>query len=116
VSDTETRFLELAALKDGWFYGGGKALSPPGLLWARSVIATLANEINLEPYLYPTPIGNVLAEWSIRGWELTVELVLKEQIISLSALHVELDYEAERETRDAYSAAEFLSALLNKFP
>lgn len=67
------RLQELAQLQRGWFRDGdanlrgkpveGEVLPISGLAWADLVLDHLKAMKLPEPYLFPTPEGNLLAEW-----------------------------------------------------
>ena len=70
--DVPVRVLELAKLENGWLDGEGVAPSPEGLRWfSETFDRNYAPDLQL-PYLYPTPEGNVQAEWSLDGWSASV--------------------------------------------
>ena len=75
--DVPARLDELGTLQDGWFEGGGVAPTKTGLDWFSMMFeGNFPNDLPL-PYLYPTPDGNIQAEWSIAPNEITLEIDLK---------------------------------------
>lgn len=75
---------ELKKLKDGWANGMqpaeqwkksyGSSLSPQGLDWlAQQFSAYYPNDLP-RPYIYPTPEGDVQAEWSLDSNEISLEI------------------------------------------
>ena len=85
--DIDARLRELALLSDGWLDGNGRALDGKALAkLARAFEARFAPELP-PPYLYPTPEGNVLAEWSLGAWEVSLEIALDDFSADFQALH-----------------------------
>lgn len=74
---TEKRFKELSELKDGWLNGEGKAPSRGALLRLRNGSMYVYDARLPMPRIYPTIEGNISAEWSINGRELTAEIDLE---------------------------------------
>jgi len=84
--DVPIRLQELAKLKDGWFDGEGKPLPEQGLAWfSGSFAANFDSELSL-PYLYPTPEGMLRAEWTIRDWEISMDVNLNTKSVEYQAL------------------------------
>lgn len=68
------RLRELSELKDGWLGPGGKHLSAQGLAWFVRVYAKVIIGSGLPtPHLFPTPEGNIQAEWSLGSWSVEAE-------------------------------------------
>ncbi len=63
--DVGVRIVELRRLQDGWLDGAGQSLSSDGLDWFLSAFEEEYPVDLMRPYLYPTPEGNLLAEWSL---------------------------------------------------
>lgn len=74
----EQRIDELNRLEDGWLDGEGQALSEDGLYWLRDQL--LDNYPSTAPVirLYPTPSGDVQAEWLIDDHDISLEVDLKD--------------------------------------
>jgi hypothetical protein len=86
--DVTLRLEELAALKDGWLDGNGRAPTPEKLQRLASLFdANLDADLPL-PHLYPTPEAGIQAEWSLGDWEATLEINLDTQIGDYQALHL----------------------------
>lgn len=86
--DVTLRLEELAALKDGWLDGKGRAPAPEKLQQLASLFdANLDADLPL-PHLYPTPEAGIQAEWSLGDWEATLEINLDTQIGDYQALHL----------------------------
>jgi len=89
--DVETRLGEVAGLKSGWLNGEGLALDPVGL---RTLAEDFERFFDAElplPHLYPTAEGGIQAEWTILGWELSLEIDLKARTATYQALHLASD-------------------------
>ena len=72
--DIPARLDEFRDMKDGWLEGEGIAPSHNGLDWLSSKFTQFfSNESNL-PYIYPTPEGNVEAEWGIGTQSVILEI------------------------------------------
>lgn len=78
-NDISARLEEFKALRRGWLDGTkGVAPSNAGLGWlAESFRRHYPDELP-PPYLYPTAEGGVQAEWSLGGWEITLEIDLED--------------------------------------
>ncbi len=70
--DIGARVDELRALKDGWLEGEGKSLRSEGLDWLVTACASHYPERTPLPHLYPTPEGDIRAEWSNDRWDLAL--------------------------------------------
>ena len=70
--DLDARLEELSTLRDGWFDGEGTAPTRATIDHAASSIRSLTAEGNVPtPYLYPTPEGDIRAEWPLADGEIT---------------------------------------------
>ena len=75
--DIGVQLDDLRQLEDGWLYGNdGKAPCEKGLDWLEEAFRLHYTGKAEPPYLYPTPEGGVSAEWSIRPFEITLEIDL----------------------------------------
>jgi len=92
-----TRLDEFRQLKDGWHEGSGQALSQTGLDWLSQTFAQQYPAQLPLPYLYPTAEGDIQAEWSLQGYEVTVEIDLEARKGCWHALHMTTDTEETRE-------------------
>lgn len=74
--DIPSQLYGLRRLKKGWFDGEGGPLSSQGLEWLSDSFERLYSGDLPLPYIYPTPEGEVEAEWPISPHEvsLTVDL------------------------------------------
>ena len=71
--DVVLRLDELGRLQSGWLDGEGVVLSPALLDVLK---AAFEGEFDSElplPYLYPTEEGGIQAEWTLKGWEISLE-------------------------------------------
>ena len=86
--DIETRLEELAALNEGWLNGKGVALNKAGLqVLSESFDENFNSDLPL-PYLYPTPEGRILAEWTLDAWSISLEIALPNQTAQYEALNL----------------------------
>ena len=69
-----SRITELRAIKDGWLDGEGLAPKSAILNWLSQDFASAYPQDLPLPYLYPTEEGGVEPEWSIKPWEITLEI------------------------------------------
>ncbi len=89
--DVPLRLVELANLTDGWLDGDGIAPTHEGLEWLSGSFDTqYAPDLQL-PYLYPTPEGNVQAEWNLGDWSVSVVFDLRQRSADFQALHLKTD-------------------------
>ncbi len=65
ASEVRVRVEVLRQLPDGWMDGAGQSLSSAGLDWFLSAFEEEYSVDLIQPYLYPTPEGHLLAEWSL---------------------------------------------------
>lgn len=94
--DIETRLRELGDLSDGWFDGKGVAFNPQELDWVAQTLRVAEASGLPRPYLYPTPDGDVQAEWSFLGAEVSAEISLKSQDAHLVGVHTKTGASADR--------------------
>lgn len=87
--DVILRLDELAKLNDGWLDGKGRAAAKEQLTFlSRSFEAFFDADLAL-PYLYPTAEGGVQAEWSMNGWEVSLDIDLEKQQGEYQALNLQ---------------------------
>ena len=87
--DVRKRLAVLAELEAGWLDGEGNKVDSAGLEW----LANLLDQVEpaepvARPYLYPTPEGGVLAEWSFPEAEVTAEFDLTQRRAEVVGTHV----------------------------
>jgi hypothetical protein len=85
--DIETRFEELAQLQDGWLDGKGCVLDRDSLTRLEMVFDKHLGRTLPLPHLYPTPEGCVQAEWTLGGWEISLEITLPSLAADYQAVH-----------------------------
>jgi hypothetical protein len=97
--DVTLRLEQMAALKDGWLDGKGRAPDHDSLSWLADMFdAHFDSDLPL-PYLYPTAEGGVQAEWSLNGREISLEVDFAKK---------EAEYQAVNLTDDTSSEFTFL--------
>lgn len=84
--DVTARLDELAELRDGWLDGKGRAPAPVGLRWLSGEFESRFDPRLPLPYLYPTPAGGIQAEWSLKGWEISLLIDIQSQTCDYQAL------------------------------
>jgi hypothetical protein len=95
--DVRARIDELKLLRPGWL--DGKGLAPPhaALDWITTAFENnYPDDIRL-PFLFPTPGGRILAEWSVVPWSLSLEIDPVTKLASWHALNLDTDVESEKE-------------------
>jgi hypothetical protein len=95
--DVGARLDELRLLEDGWMEGGGRAPSKDGLAWLEDAFKLRYPEDTKNPHLYPTPEGDLRAEWSNDRWDISLVIRLSDKSGMWHALDLQSDAE---ETRD----------------
>ena len=94
--DIPFRIEELRQLKLGWLDGQGIPPTHDGLDWlSQSFYSSYADDAPL-PYLYPTPEGRVLAEWSHKPWSSSLEIDLAKKSGDWHTLNLDTDDEETR--------------------
>ncbi len=81
--DISVRLNELRELEEGWADGTqsatdwgnnyGEALNDDGLQWLESQFQSFYH-LASPPHLYPTPDGNIQAEWTLGQFEISLEI------------------------------------------
>ena len=108
--DFNRRISELATLKDGWYDGDGIAFDPQSLSRLRSVIDEMLTAHDIPaPYLYPTPQGEINAEWTLGDWE--VEITFDRAMAKPTALATNSRTREKEEIEVALDAASAASRL-----
>ena len=74
--DINAQFDELRSLENGWLDGEGLAPSRQGIDWLEQEFRAHYPSAARLPYLFPTVIGGIQAEWSIGRREITFEIDL----------------------------------------
>jgi len=95
--DVQFRLDELSLLKDGWLEGNGISPSDDGLSWISESFDKYFHP-NLDlPYIYPTPDGNIQAEWEMKNWSVTLDVQLNNKIGYYHAFETISSKEIERD-------------------
>lgn len=94
--DIVARLAEFKRLKLGWLDGKGVPPSLDGLDWLADSFATSYPADAPLPYLFPTPEGRVLAEWSLPPWAPSIEIDPTEKWGEWHALNLDTDVEETR--------------------
>lgn len=95
--DIRARVEELKRLRDGWLDGKGLAVPHSALDWITTTFEERYPDDLRLPYLFPTPTGRVLAEWSLTPWSLSLEIDAVEMKGSWHGLNIDTDQEVEKE-------------------
>ena len=91
----ERRLEELANLKDRWLDGKGIA---PDRARLKALLQNFDRYFDAAlplPYLYPTPEGGVLAEWSLGQWSVSLDIEIASQTARYEAVHLTADESSE---------------------
>jgi hypothetical protein len=86
--DIDRRIAELSHLGDGWLDGQGRGLDSDGLRHAGARFRTRFDPTLPPPYLYPTLEGDLRAEWTFAGVEVSLDINLANLTGQYSALEV----------------------------
>jgi hypothetical protein len=90
LGQLEERIASLAAIEEGWLEGAGERLDAKGLDWLKSWLIREMVERGLpKPRLFPTPDGEIEAEWSAGPWEITATFNLEKHTAYLHAAQTE---------------------------
>jgi hypothetical protein len=85
--DIAARIEEILLLRDGWLDGYGTAYNPHLLSWLKqSFNEYFAVSLPL-PALFPTPEGNIQAEWNINQWQISLDIDLEQKAGQLVAVN-----------------------------
>ncbi|HTW93438.1 MAG TPA: hypothetical protein VMD30_01505 [Tepidisphaeraceae bacterium] len=99
--DISARIDDLRNLRDGWLNGDGKAPNPTHLWRLEHLFESHYPDTIVPPHLYPTPEGNVSAEWSLPPHEVSAEID-----VATLACHVHLlDLETDRDRTEELNLA-----------
>ena len=84
-NDVPTRMEILSYLQDGWLDGEGRALPASGVKWFTDAwLKNFPNNLPL-PYIYPSEGGGIQAEWSLKPWEISIQIDLNSKRANLLA-------------------------------
>lgn len=90
------QLAELATLQDRWLDGKGKAPPAEQMFWLVRAMTDHLEEESLFPYLYPTPAGEVQAEWGFGPHEVTLAVDLANQTGYWHWFNLDTDEEEEK--------------------
>ncbi|MGF1612573.1 MAG: hypothetical protein ACFCVA_01315 [Gammaproteobacteria bacterium] len=97
ANDIAARLEELKTLRHGWLDGKkGFAPDKTGLDWLAEAFQRNYPDEHTTPYLYPTAEGGVQAEWSVNGWEISLEIDLDQHQGQWHALDMVSEQEEEK--------------------
>ena len=99
MPNTEARLAALATLDDGWLDNAGVAIAPTGLAWLTATLTAAIGEGLPLPHLYPTPDGNVQAEWSFAGTEVSALFDASAKAASCVGVHTRSGAHREEDVR-----------------
>lgn len=85
--DIPARLNELSKLENGWLNGEGIAPKKEHLLWFSEVFEDNFDTALLLPHLYPTVNGGLQAEWSIAGYEISLNIDLAQKTATYQSVH-----------------------------
>ena len=94
--DPGARLEEFKTLRNGWLDGKGIAPAPKDLDWLIAAFQSHYPDGLPLPYLYPTAEGGVQAEWSLKGWELSLEIDVDQHQGQWHALDMSNEQEEEK--------------------
>ena len=95
--DVPARLEELRNLKAGWLDGAGEVPSVAGLDWLSNVFSANFSNDAILPYVYPTPEGNLRAEWAAGGKESSLDVDLASHKGAWHGFNTQTQDEEERE-------------------
>ncbi|HTU92122.1 MAG TPA: hypothetical protein VMF69_18715 [Gemmataceae bacterium] len=95
--DIAARIDEFKLLKAGWLDGKGVAPDHDGLDWLSEAFDRRYPDDLSLPYLFPTPEGCVLAEWSLHPWSPSLEIDLAKKRGDWHVLNLDTDEEETKE-------------------
>jgi hypothetical protein len=92
-----SRIEELSRLEDGWLEGEAKALNKPGLDNFKKMFQMYYDPSLPLPFLFPTELGGIEAEWSFNDHEISIEIDLESNHAFYHEWNIidDLDYTAE---------------------
>jgi len=85
--DIDRRLAALAELEPGWLDGVGAPIPPRTLVRLADLLKVAERDGLPRPYLYPTPEGEVQAEWSFMGAEVSARFDQDVNVVSCVGVH-----------------------------
>lgn len=95
--DVRARVEELKLLRNGWLDGKGVAPPQGALDWITATFEERYPDDLPLPYLFPTPAGGVIAEWSLAPYSMSLEIDLATKHGYWHSLNVDTDDEFEKQ-------------------
>ncbi len=86
--DVVLRLDELSKLQEGWLNGEGVPPSPALLDTLKKAFEDSFDSDLPLPYLYPTEEGGIQAEWTLNGWEISLEFEPEGQKAEYEAINL----------------------------
>lgn len=102
--DISARLDELRSLRDGWLEGEGKAPDAQALTKLEGLFDSHYPDTVAPPHLYPTPGGNISAEWSLAQHEVSMEINLTDMTAQLHSINLNDDAEQSEQLNLADAA------------
>lgn len=96
-ADIATRIEQLAVLEPGWLDGKGVVPSRGSWRWLAGAFDRHYPADAPRPYLFPTPEGLVLVEWSMKPCSPSLEIDFASRQGQWHALNLETDVENGRQ-------------------
>ena len=94
--DVGVQLDDLRRLESGWLNGKGEPPSAEGLDWLTQWFEDHYPSSLPLPYLYPTPEGEIQAEWSLGTTEVTLVIHLRDKQAWWHALDLDTDADSEQ--------------------
>lgn len=94
--DIRVRLDELKSLRAGWLDGKGNPPAHAGLDWLAEAFDLYYPDNIPLPYLFPTPEGRILAEWSLKPWSPSLEIDLGQKRAEWHSLNLDIDAVVEK--------------------
>lgn len=108
--DVPARLDELRSLQDGWLEGKGVALPDDGLDWLSAAFDQHFPDDLPLPLVFPTAEGGVQAEWSIKPYELSLEIDLTKHAGDWHGLNLQSDVDTTKQLNlDTIQAWEWIA-------
>ena len=92
--DVKNQLESFKQLQNGWLDGQGLAPPHESLNWLEQQIDQHYPEELARPYMYPTPEGNVRAEWDFDCWTSSLEIDFHDKTGHWHQLNIDTDEEA----------------------
>jgi hypothetical protein len=105
--DIDARIDDLKQLRNGWHDGVGKAPEIAHLDWIAAALKdNLSDDIQL-PYLFPTNVGGIRAEWCAEPFDVSLDVALGARTAYWHSLDVTNDVDEEKDL-DLTKAADWV--------